>query len=49
MKKNNEIIVGVSTYNGKTLEKTLKSLEKQKFKIFLYLFQMINQQIILLK
>ena len=35
MKKNNEIIVGVSTYNGeKTLEKTLKSLEKQKFKNF---------------
>ncbi len=35
MLKFNEILIGVSTYNGeKTLEKTLKSLEEQTFKNF---------------
>ena len=35
MLKFNEILIGVSTYNGeKTLEKTLRSLEQQTFKNF---------------
>ena len=40
MKNNNEIIVGVSTYNGeKTLEKTLKSLETKVQKFFCIYFR----------